>query len=272
MSNIDSPSSPQVDVVILSATWRELKYLLNTRINSQFEWKEGSKTENDEDFIYHLGKLPNTELILAAAHAKDMGLVEAAVVTTRAILAFKPKLIAMIGVCAGREAKGVNLGNLIVPGQAIHYRFGEVENGELNPQIKSVKADVTYHERINKFFTEDNGKFAKNVVYDEPEGKFNIFSKPDHVMGSSDYLVKDKDLFKQATERDRNLVAVEMESYAFLRTAELFKTPAIVLKSVMDYADQDKDDKCYEYSVGVSTEALTGFLTYAHEHIKKKEP
>lgn len=269
MSDVNTPS---VDVVILSAKWQELEYLINDTQHHGIQWEDGPPINNDKELVYHLARLPNTELKLVAANAQDMGLSDAAILTTRAILAFKPKLIAMIGACAGLKEGGAKLGCLIVPNKSIHYRFGTVEDGEFSGRTKSAEADNRYHQLINQFFTQDNQSFQTKIsrLITRPQDRLEIFSESNHVMGSSDYLVRDQDLLTEALEKDEKLVAIEMESYAFLRTAQLLKTSAIVLKSVMDYADPDKDKRCYTYANALSTEALIGFLTYANTHLKKK--
>ena len=61
-----------------------------------------------------------------------MGMASAASLTTRAILAMRPKLVAMTGICAGRTQK-TSLGDIIIADQVYDYTAGKKSEQLLQP-------------------------------------------------------------------------------------------------------------------------------------------
>jgi nucleoside phosphorylase len=80
-------------------------------------------------------------------------------------------------------------------------------------------------------------------------------------MASADLVVKDVEKFAEAIEAERKTIAVEMESYAFMRAARLADTRwYIVIKSVTDFADATKDDNWREYAKYTSAHFFVRFI------------
>ncbi|MEA5535988.1 hypothetical protein [Crocosphaera sp. XPORK-15E] len=261
-----------VDIVVISALKSELDYLLD---REDFNW---SKFEDDpiSSLQYKIGTLPETDITIAAAYARGMGLTDSAILTTQAITAFKPELLGMIGICAGREDKGVNIGDLIIPDKAYHYRFGSFKNGKIEKEQKVEQINQKYSQYMRSFFTEEimgeihTNKKIKGTL--KPDRNPKVWNEQDMAMGSSDFVVKDVTLVEEAAEWERKLVGIEMESYAVLRTANLLNTKAIIIKAVIDLADPHKNDSYFYYTTYLATEAFIRFLTDTVQqgYLKKK--
>jgi hypothetical protein len=99
----------QVTVAVVAALDEELDYLLDRDYNPDYSWSGPQPT--DDGMTYRLGHLEGRGAVVATS-ANSMGLTEAAILTTKVIKTWSPRLLAMIGVCGGRKEKGLSLGNL----------------------------------------------------------------------------------------------------------------------------------------------------------------
>ena len=78
----------------------------------------------------------------------------------------------------------------------------------------------------------------------------------DGPMASADLVVQDETKLHDASGADRKSVAIDMESYAFLRATRIHRIPAFVIKGVSDLADAAKSDDTREYAKFVATSVL----------------
>ncbi len=72
------------------------------------------------------------DLHIVAAVQNDMGMVPAAILATKTVRAWRPKLVAMVGICAGVRGR-VNLGDIIIGKQVFDYGSGKLVDGKLHP-------------------------------------------------------------------------------------------------------------------------------------------
>ena len=55
-----------------------------------------------------------------------MGLTTASVLATKMILKFKPKVIVMLGICAGNPNEDIKYGDILVVDKSFDYQAGKV--------------------------------------------------------------------------------------------------------------------------------------------------
>lgn len=244
-------------IAIVSALREELDYLLD---RENLDW---SPLITMVDGMHIRECFINGYKIVVANASGKMGLTECAIMTTRTILGCKPDFIAMIGVCGGFKKRSVNIGDVIVAEKSFHYQFGAFEDGYIKRELKVCDVDNHYFTDIIEFLDQ---KKMSEIQTSSPRG----MKKSDKVlkmlygpMASADLVVKDESKLEEAKEAERKLIAVDMESYAFLRAANLLGAKALVIKSVSDFADSEKgkDDDLREYAKYNATEALFQFIS-----------
>ena len=258
-------SRENVDVLIVSALKDELKYLVGSTDASFSEmeieegfgfryWRGSIKTGNSSD-----------EISLIAVTGDKMGLVEMSIIISKALTIWKPQSAFLIGICGGRKSKGVELGDIVIPNHVFHYSFGAVEDGELKSEIKSEIIKERSLLKLEKLMNHNN-LFALwrdcPSGIPKPRGIPKIHTDP---LGSADLVLKDvKRLEGEAARIERKVKAVDMEAYAFARTARAFGCDEImVIKCVSDFADEKKDDAIREYATYLPAAILTDFLKYS---------
>jgi len=242
----EKPGKPEI--VVITALGEELDYLYELPLG----WSD-LKVQKDR-ISYRRGHLAQ-DIDVIAASAHSTGLTATAILTAKVLKEWSPSVIAMIGICGGIKAKGVNIGDIVVASQCFHYQFGAFEDGKVTrelrventePQVIDVVEHVTRRTQV-----------LSEIQQSLPRG----FKKPNTVlqcyvgpMASADLVVKDVEKLGEAVEADRKTIAIDMESYAFMSAARLANTRwSFVVKSVSDFADAKKDDEYREYAKYTST-------------------
>jgi nucleoside phosphorylase len=213
---------------------------------------------------YFKGHLERGErrIDVVVAAAPKMGLVTSAVVTTKLIENFRPKYLAMSGICAGvKEETG--LGDVLVADPCWDWGSGKVStgaNGEevfaaapyqwrLDAQLRSVCKDIA----SDKIWLDD--LYAK-WPEGRPENKPKVLIE---AMASGASVLARKTALAAIRRQHKNLIGIEMEIYAVITAAELASAPrplAIAAKSVCDFGEEDKDGKVQRYAAYTSAQFL----------------
>jgi nucleoside phosphorylase len=204
----------------------------------------------------------NVVKVVAAAQ-NDMGMVPAAILATKTLRAWKPTMLAMVGVCAGVKSR-VNLGDVVVAKQLFDYGSGKLVAGKLQPDYQPVSLNDVICGYANNLAT-------KHSVLTRIRGEWPIPSgKPDtdlkvHVgaMASGAAVVADETVVDGIKEHKRALFAIDMESYGAARAAEsarITRTPWVIVKGVQDFADSEKSDVYREYASYASSAVLRELL------------
>jgi nucleoside phosphorylase/DNA-binding NarL/FixJ family response regulator len=233
----------QLGIVVVSALSEELDYLYDLPLG----WSEPQS--QPDGVTYRYGNL-NGGVKIVASCAGCMGLTATAILTAKILKEWKPRMAAMIGVCGGRKEKGLSIGDIVVPDKCFHYQFGAFKDGKIerelrveNPHHQTLQF-IEHQIRRTQVLSEIDNEVPRGCL--RPKTRLAAKIGP---MGSADLVVKDIKKFGDAVSADRNTIAVDMESYAFMKAARLSSTEKFfVIKSVSDYADAAKDDEYREYS------------------------
>lgn len=264
-----SQDSLQADIAVLVALPSpELDQVLRTLAP---QWRK----EGREGVVFNVAQaeIHGENLTIAVAVQNDMGMVPAAILATKTIRAWRPRLLAMAGICAGVKGK-VNLGDIVVGKQLFDYGSGKLKNGRLQPDYQPVSMDdqlcnCAIHLASDK-------PTLSTIRADWPLAT----GKPDtdlhaHVgsMASGAAVVADDSVVEGIQQHKRSLIAVDMESYGFARAASssLSPTPFIVVKGVQDFANESKADDFREYAAFVSANYLYRFLNTYWGDIRQKD-
>lgn len=185
----------------------------------------------------------------------EMGMTDAACIASTALYAFKPKIIIMIGICAGSKGD-VHLGDIIIANQTFDYSFGKLKTEEL-PGGKTTDTFVnrTSHEYVdpalNLFITQMSSSNHVTKVMRDIEDAYEG-AVPDNQsvktirvtsIASGPWVVNTPSVFDLITNHlDDKCVALDMEAHAVAHAAKRFKTPWLVIKVVQDYANGNKEE------------------------------
>lgn len=200
------------------------------------------------------------ELTGIAIVAPRPGLISAAIVSAKALEIFKPRAIAMCGICAGIEGEST-LGDLITPDLSWNYQTGKFEAGRLTPELQQTQVPPSVKTKIEQMATlEVSQEIRDRLLCDELAGK-EIKVRP---MISGSQVVADKHAAQLAASSSRKVGALDMEVASVYAAAhEFYNGGGIFLaaKTVVDMADEDKDDRYHQYGCAVSARFVVKALT-----------
>jgi nucleoside phosphorylase len=235
---------------------------LNALLKLPWSWTDARSF--DQVGFYYQGAVPHDgrSLSVVAAAAPRMGMVATAILSTKMIMKFRPRVLAMIGICGGVRG-GCNIGDALVANPSWDWQMGKhtLKGFRIAPDQITIGTGIAEKFKqlaktpslLNRIFDEHDG--------DKPNAPPSIRVGP--VTCGSAVLGDGKLINEIKTTQHRNLLGVDMELYGMYAAVRDSPPPAPVpigIKSVCDYADKAKDDRYQAYAAHVSVRVLAAFL------------
>jgi nucleoside phosphorylase/CheY-like chemotaxis protein len=248
---INDGSTYHTDVCIICALEEELEYVLNLYDN----WKTVRVIGDNVIYRTNMIIINGVEVTIVAAAAPRMGMSNAAVLATKLISSFRPKIIVMTGICAGVRGKS-NYGDILIADPIFDWGGGKWIADKTDGSLKFRPAPYPWRLDEDLLFDiksmNENDNILKDI-YEEFQG-----AKPDHklkvyvdAMASGGSVLQSSCLMDDVKEQHKNLIGVEMESYAVFTAATYASNPkpkCISIKSVCDFGDEEKNDNFHTYA------------------------
>lgn len=263
----DSRQQFVADIAIVTAMRaRELEAVLKLPLGWTSIRNDGDPTR------YHLGTFDDgtRRVRLVAASCMQKGLSAAAALTAKVATRMRPQLVVMLGICAGVKGK-VNIGDVIIGNPTWDWGAGKHAEAEDNSVVFRTGAlqavlSAELSEIVSDVAEDSATRRAIRSGWDGgvPSGEFSIHLGP---MASGASVLAHSEVVARIQEQNRDLVAVEMESYGVMAAASSCGIPGLAIKSVCDYADAEKHDGWQDYAAYTSAAyfmqlipKLTGWL------------
>ncbi|MDP3517755.1 MAG: hypothetical protein Q8S94_11375 [Pseudohongiella sp.] len=204
------------------------------------------------------------DLRIAAAFAPQMGLVASSILTIKAILQLKPKLVIMGGICAGVKGKA-NIGDVVGADITWNWQSGKYVNksGVKSFQIAPHQIELDSRVKQELLLLKKNQPFWNSLATLAIEHKMAL---PRLVVGpvatGSSVLADGQALTSIKDTQQKNVCGLDMETYGVYFAAQSVnpRIPVVSLKAVCDYADTKKNDKYQLYASRISALAIDEFI------------
>lgn len=199
-------------------------------------------------------------LSVVAASASRMGMPAAAVLAMKMIQTFKPSYIAMTGIAAGVPGK-VELGDIIAADPSWDYGSGKNTSFEGGSSFEA----APHHLNLDPFIRSKLEKLRNDhsaldgIRRHWPIGIVTPLTMQLGPMASGASVLEDPTITSNVKAQHRKLLGVEMEAYGVFAAAHEAPYPqpkVIVLKSVCDFANPEKNDNFQEYAAYTSAQAF----------------
>ena len=175
-----------------------------------------------------------------------MGLVEASIITTRAIGLFKPRIVAMSGICAGREGNS-KLGTLVVPDICWEYQAGKWADAGFKMEHYDVALQATVRTILDQLIASDvkGAKYKEGLLEDSIRFESIVIAP----MSTGSAVIASSERMEQVGTQHRKMAGVDMEMYGVYKAAELSAQNLVFFgaKTVVDLANNSKGDTYHEY-------------------------
>jgi nucleoside phosphorylase/CheY-like chemotaxis protein len=200
---------------------------------------------------------------VVTARASRMGMVATGLLSCKLITRYRPRFIAMVGICAGVVGKA-NIGDVILANPTWDWQSGKRVRDRENSQFSIAPHQLGVPEFVKARFEE---LAADSVVWKEIRDKWegprlNPIRLIVGPVASGSAVLADGKVVEEIKRQHRNLVGIEMEAYGLYAAAASSTLPrptAFALKSVCDYANPDKSDDHQGYAAYTSAETLRVF-------------
>lgn len=277
VQNIQDAVEYGVDLCIITALVDpEQKAVLDLPI----EWAI-DPTPIDENTYVRTGTLTTSrdeKLSVVLACSMRMGGIESALLSSKLIQRFRPRMLAMVGICAGMENK-VGFGDAILASPVWDWTSSKWEtDADGKDEILPAPHYLDIDDKVAAVFRllQEDKSLADRIRSKWPASPATSALQL-HIgpSASGPIVVADgKTLLNIKRTQNRNVIGLEMESYGVYYAARFSSAPKPVtfsIKSVCDYADPRKNDAMQRYAAYTSANILYEFIRrYAKEIINQK--
>jgi nucleoside phosphorylase len=273
--------SPEYDIAIITVIYEtEFIHIKNLLHNPKLlSVNDPSKT------IYYSGSLTGKtkEIKVLLACSNQMGMPAASSLTTKIIYLHNPKLVAMCGISAGIKGE---IGDILAPDILWDYGSGKNYIDKIKTKWFLTKRvpkfdPYRYPEKISSELTKKLIELSYQRKYlDEIRSNYpisNHFEKfPDKISlrigpyASGSAVIANEKILAHIKSQDGKLIGFDMEAYGVIyavnNSNEDHKPICIILKSISDYGDSEKNnpdkDKHQDYAAYTSANYLVKLLEF----------
>lgn len=206
------------------------------------------------------------QLSIAAGATSKMGMVWTSLFVSNALKQFRPRLVAMTGICMGHP-KETRIGDIIVGVHSWNWQAGRLSARKDGSAVFEIQPEPVVASKFLANLWDDmsansniSEKIHREYYGDKPENPPKIKVAP---MVSGSVVIAHESIHNDIFEQDRKIRAVDMETfgvYAACESIEDLPPLFISVKSVSDLGLPDKDDKYQKYCAYASAKALDLFL------------
>lgn len=265
-----SAVSPRVDVLLVLALAEEhnpfRQYLeLEHRVAPIDHWTA------------HVPTKSGGQCSIALVVQKEMGGIEAAVLTSRAIAQLRPRAVLMSGIMGGFQAQKVALGDVVIALLSVDYAFGKITtirgangvvNEEMQRRLSIQKLGAPLAASVQGWVTADLDHRGRSSFLSTIRSQLLGITTVSDTFGSrihygpiaSGPLVIASDTFIANLQKtiDDKLLGVEMEIHGVMHAGHAAGLPVVGIKAVSDLADVRKGAP-----EGVDASAARAFAAHA---------
>jgi len=208
-------------------------------------------------------KFKDSEKKVLVDFQTKMGMVEATYLSTQILARFSPKYLIMVGVCGGRATKEIKLLDILIPSKVFDYQTGKYENGKFKPYLRVCNINNKRAISVSSSVL----KSMEDYVNTPLKAKCKAITIRSKTLACGNVVVKTNGYLEDVISGyDEETEGVEMESFGVVRATELLedkKVTPIIIKSVMDFTETNKNDKDKENAAFLSA-CFTYFLVKDH--------
>lgn len=231
------------------------------------DWNWQDPKALDDCSLYYTGQVnvDGRELSVVAAAATRMGMISTAILSTKMIMKFRPKLLAMVGICAGYE-DSCGLGDVLVATSSWDWQSGKYKKGVFEIAPEQIDAPRKVESRLQILKETDVLQPAHDLFSGAKPATRPEFRVGPVVSGSS--VLADRNKMNDIKiGQHRKLLGVDMEIFGLYSAAKDCGEPTpltFAIKAVSDAGNANKSDDYQRYAAHISAHALDLIIRKFH--------
>lgn len=252
------PKPPKCDVAVLTAVPVETSAILALDI----KWEQFSLPNDPSVYNYGTITLPSKEIRIIHAQQSEMGMTAAAALTSKVIIHFEPRYIIMTGIAAGLD-KDFQFGDIMVGTDIWNYSSGKYEEISENDATKVILSPDPKHISIPQFLQNSLTSNKYDELLDSIKSEYTLVPPVQNSprvhfgpIACGVAVVASQEIVQQQVKaHGRKTIGLDMESYGVCyaaQTTSTTETPAIIVKSISDLANAEKNDSAQPYAAYTS--------------------
>jgi nucleoside phosphorylase/CheY-like chemotaxis protein len=227
-------------------------------------WSWSTAISFDQVGFYFSGSTNcgTSHISVIAASAPRMGMVSTAILSVKMIAKFRPRILAMVGICGGVKGS-CKIGDALVASPSWDWQTGKHTIKGLRIAPDQIPIETGVAEQFKELARQEQilAHIRSDFVGDRPAEIPSIYVAP--VTCGSAVLGDGRLISEIKTKQHRNLKGVDMELYGMYAAVRDSPRPAPValgIKAVCDYADGAKDDRYQGYAAHVSARVFASYI------------
>ena len=186
----------------------------------------------------------------------NMGLVNMAIIASKAIELFQPKIVSMSGICAGVKGE-TNYLDIIVGKTCWEYQTGKWKDGSFKQEpyyatlSRSLETDLEQSSEDSDIL-----ESIRKGIYKDELSNMRILLAP---ISSGSAVIADAEMMEAIGMQHRKMAALEMEMYSLYEAAaqSLCQPLCFGAKAVVDLGDSNKGDGFHEPACKITARYVT---------------
>lgn len=217
--------------------------------------------ETNEHWLkYRISHQGGRQVEVIVACADEMGMCSMSGLTTRLVLAMRPKKLILAGIMGGNASR-VALGDLIVVEETWDFRAGKITEHGFEADVRSQQCSQRIVNGIREVLTNE----MLRQIWDEWSGEKPRSLPQLHIgaVACSPAVISDGRVFDEIETQKRKVLGIEMEAYGCYHSARKLGSlgpEVICIKSVCDLGDSAKTDKYHAFCAYLSARAVTALI------------
>jgi nucleoside phosphorylase len=197
----------------------------------------------------------------------QMGMVPAAILTTRALISLKPKLVIIGGICAGVEKK-TKIGDLVIGSDMFNYDSKKVTKDKELADYSPVPIHWDLQNALNAMLEDQNLAASLEQEWTakdpRPEHSISLHLAP---FASGSAVIADSEVFEEIKQHQRRVRGLDMETFGVAKAVHYESNiKFLAVKSVCDFGNEEKaedahdNDKYRSFCCAMSAAFIKRFL------------
>lgn len=240
-------------------------------------WEKITLPNSSLTFYKTIFSRDSKNLNVIACTIDEMGMVPTSILATQLIENFRPKYLMMTGIAAGIKGE-IELGDILVFQYSWDYNSGKIKKDANGNELfeQDIRQETLDKDLYNFMLDLQKDEDFLNRIHKAygPIGKPNKYLsiKIGHATSGS-AVIANSEITNKINTQERKLMGIEMEAYAIYSAASFATHPRpipLVIKSICDFADENKNDNIQDYAAYTSAQILYEYVLRYLENKQNK--